>query len=342
MKDIFSKHSKKVLTFVVLIQLAVIYSLVTFDSANDIHNINLDSENIQQTDETYLDINHFYRINKDYSKGWNEAPGYNVTFKTIINENGLRNKENYSYTKPEDTFRIGFFGDSFTYGYGVNQSDRWTNLLEDRLNNDLDCKNNFQGINFGVSGYDTQYSVEMFLQEGQKYDNDLNIFYFTDNDVNFIDDLYREKEEKYLQKALAEEGKEDISELSEETHRTAIETASEEYQDKRNSMSSLELREKQISEPLEALAAEIENPESIVIFTSHISEENNQHFREVSQDLGFEFITLDKLGPHYNEKWDHFSYLEEVPDSHSNPEGHKFLSDFVFLDLMSNNMVECS
>ena len=62
---------------------------------------------------------------------------------------------NMTYIKKnKDTFRIITLGDSFTFGMYINTKDNWTELLEDKLNSDMGCKNisMFEVINLGVGG----------------------------------------------------------------------------------------------------------------------------------------------------------------------------------------------
>jgi hypothetical protein len=50
------------------------------------------------------------------------------------NADGLRERYNYTKNKPDNTFRIAIFGDSFVHVSYVNISDVFTELLEDDLN----------------------------------------------------------------------------------------------------------------------------------------------------------------------------------------------------------------
>ena len=50
-----------------------------------------------------------------------------------INHQGLRDVP-HAYTKPPGTTRILFLGDSFVFGYGVEEAQRFTNLVQDQLN----------------------------------------------------------------------------------------------------------------------------------------------------------------------------------------------------------------
>ena len=54
---------------------------------------------------------------------------------------------------PNRLGRIAVIGDSFTWGQGVSEDDRLTNLLQERLN---DGAGGFEVFNFGLPGADTR------------------------------------------------------------------------------------------------------------------------------------------------------------------------------------------
>jgi len=63
---------------------------------------------------------------------------------------GFRERD-YSLEKPENTYRVAVVGDSLTYGQGIVADDRYSNLLENRLNvNKPNLRYEF--INFGKAG----------------------------------------------------------------------------------------------------------------------------------------------------------------------------------------------
>jgi lysophospholipase L1-like esterase len=71
--------------------------------------------------------------------------------------------------------RILVLGDSFTWGYGVEESERFSQVLEKSLNVEV--------INAGVSGYSTDQELLWYRSEGIKYDSDLVILELAGNDV---------------------------------------------------------------------------------------------------------------------------------------------------------------
>lgn len=102
--------------------------------------------------------------------------------KYTINGDSLNERFNYDIKKKERSFRIITLGDSFTFGSNVSTENNWTEILEDRLNNEKLCSivKKYEVINLGVGGYDTAYEVERYKIRGQKYNPDLIIWFVTD------------------------------------------------------------------------------------------------------------------------------------------------------------------
>jgi hypothetical protein len=65
-----------------------------------------------------------------------------------MNSSGFRERE-FSAAKPAGVYRIVAVGDSFTYGNGIRQEDRYSDLLQARL------PSNFEVLNFGAPGANT-------------------------------------------------------------------------------------------------------------------------------------------------------------------------------------------
>jgi lysophospholipase L1-like esterase len=113
--------------------------------------------------------------------GWAHQPGQEGIFETSqfhtvvrINETGLRDRS-HAYERQHDNPRILVLGDSFAWGYGVEESERFSQLLEASLDAEV--------INAGVSGYSTDQELLWYKYEGVKYDTDLVILAFTGNDI---------------------------------------------------------------------------------------------------------------------------------------------------------------
>jgi lysophospholipase L1-like esterase len=113
--------------------------------------------------------------------GWAQEPGQQGIFETPqfqtvvrINENGLRDRE-HTYERQNDIKRILVLGDSFAWGYGVEESERFSQRLEAALDVEV--------INAGVSGYSTDQELLWYRNEGIKYETDLVILVLAGNDV---------------------------------------------------------------------------------------------------------------------------------------------------------------
>jgi hypothetical protein len=99
------------------------------------------------------------------------------------NSKGLRERE-YSYQKPGGVFRVLILGDSFVEAEQVLFEDTFHEKLEELLHNQ--CKSSastFEVIAAGVSGWGTDQAYLFFRNEGYKYQPDLVLLAFADNDI---------------------------------------------------------------------------------------------------------------------------------------------------------------
>jgi len=98
-----------------------------------------------------------------------------------LNSQGFRDSE-FEKEKGEDTFRIAFVGDSFTYGSGIKDYyDTYPKVLEELLNKTGNKQ--FESYNFARRGYDTNQVRGILNNEVLDYDPDLVIYGFVLNDV---------------------------------------------------------------------------------------------------------------------------------------------------------------
>jgi len=122
-------------------------------------------------------------------------PGYKALVKRAerivtwkINSQGLRDNE-IPYQKPVDTYRIVGLGDSFTFGFHVEQEETYLHRLEKMLNDRPDLalsigKQQIQTINMGVGAYGVAAAHHMLQQEGLRYTPDLIVTaVFVGNDL---------------------------------------------------------------------------------------------------------------------------------------------------------------
>jgi len=101
-----------------------------------------------------------------------------------INAKGFRDKD-YEPKKPDNIYRIMLLGDSLTFGWGVKAEDRFSDLLEARLNKEVqDSKyGRFEVINTGVGNYNTVQEVNFYEMKGRAWEPDMVILNFFINDA---------------------------------------------------------------------------------------------------------------------------------------------------------------
>ena len=96
-----------------------------------------------------------------------------------INSHGFRDRE-FDLAKPADTTRIVVLGDSVIWGHGIVLADTFAKQLEDLLNERLE--DNYEVLNFGVSGYSLQQEVEQYIDRASKFEPDIAILGLCIND----------------------------------------------------------------------------------------------------------------------------------------------------------------
>jgi hypothetical protein len=121
----------------------------------------------------------------DPELGQRLAPGYDGWFAGVpvhINSLGFRDARDYSLAKSPGTFRILVFGDSVTFGHGALADTTYPYLLEQRLRQwrpDV----NWEVWNLGVPGYNTTQELKYLERVGPRYQPDLVIIGFFENDL---------------------------------------------------------------------------------------------------------------------------------------------------------------
>lgn len=137
----------------------------------------------------------FFSVSQwDSHVGFSNTPGlegYSRTSEFVmhisINSRGLRDRE-IDYVKPRDVFRIGLFGDSFTFGEGVQNNESYPKVLEQRLNRNRSANGSaetMEVVNFGIGKTGTSHQLAFYQKEGRKYQLDLVIVgFFAGNDFS--------------------------------------------------------------------------------------------------------------------------------------------------------------
>ena len=133
----------------------------------------------------------YYTFDKfDPTKGWitrSDIKNMTVFKNKILNTNskGLRGKAEYTYEKQKDKVRILIFGDSFTFGDEVSDTDTYPAQLQNMLPQ-------AEVINFAVHGYGHDQMLILLREEGVRYNPDIIILGYIKadnfrNTLNFKD-----------------------------------------------------------------------------------------------------------------------------------------------------------
>ena len=96
------------------------------------------------------------------------------------NGEGFRTR-NLSKNKEPGVFRILFLGDSTTFGWGVEQDERCSDLLEKRLN-EAGTGIRYEIVNMGLPGYSSYHGRIVLDRYGLGYSPDMIILSFGAND----------------------------------------------------------------------------------------------------------------------------------------------------------------
>lgn len=110
-------------------------------------------------------------IMKENKTAWITEGGRLPAYILDTNSKGFR-EGGFSTKKPDEKTRIVFVGNSQTMGWGVNESDRYTDLIENRLNEDYQSRN-FQVINTAIPAYGFEDFQNILDYRVSSYDPDI-------------------------------------------------------------------------------------------------------------------------------------------------------------------------
>jgi lysophospholipase L1-like esterase len=121
----------------------------------------------------------------DPDLGWRGRPdargrfvGWEFTSEVRLNARGFRDRD-VPADKPPDVLRILVLGDSITWGHGVEQAERYSDVLGEALRRrglSVDV------VNLAVSGYGTDQELLLWEREGRRYCPDLVLLGLYEND----------------------------------------------------------------------------------------------------------------------------------------------------------------
>lgn len=86
------------------------------------------------------------------------------------NSHGFRGAE-FGRVPPPNTTRIAVIGDSYTFGWGVNRSDRYSNQVERLLNDNMEEQ--YEVINLGIPGAGIKDYYHLFKERAIPYQADV-------------------------------------------------------------------------------------------------------------------------------------------------------------------------
>jgi lysophospholipase L1-like esterase len=123
-------------------------------------------------------------VGKRMRPGWT---GDEFGAPVVINSKGLRIPET-PYEKPDGVFRVLALGDSWTFGFRMQEADAYPRQLEQVLNEravERGDLRRIEVINAGVIGYSTDQEAAYLRVEGWKYQPDLVLVnYYPVNDTH--------------------------------------------------------------------------------------------------------------------------------------------------------------
>lgn len=122
-------------------------------------------------------------LKPSYHFVWNGHP-------TTTNRWGMRDRE-YAVQKPAGTFRIAILGPSLAMGNGVDDSEVFDNVLEERLAREpIASSRRFEVLNFAVNGYALPQQVALLEDRVLRFQPDVVILtespYFRDGIGRFL------------------------------------------------------------------------------------------------------------------------------------------------------------
>ncbi len=154
-------------------------------------------------------------------------PNLDVKFEDVnvkTNSFGLRGPE-ITKEKPADVYRIAMMGDSFVFGWGVDEDKIFTRVLETELNkiNKLNDKR-AEVLNFGVPGYSTFQEVALFQEKAVNFNPDAVIVYFVENDFGlpFFIKNFSDPDKKLVNNSHFEEIREKVDDQVEDNDNIAL------------------------------------------------------------------------------------------------------------------------
>lgn len=113
--------------------------------------------------------------------GWVNMPNANLPdmygpgVAVRTNAQRFRNDRDFTTAVPQGKTRIICSGDSFTFGYGVDNDDTWCERL-------VALDPHLETVNMGLGGYGVDQAYLWYMRDGASLDHDLHLFAFLTDD----------------------------------------------------------------------------------------------------------------------------------------------------------------
>lgn len=121
------------------------------------------------------------RKSPDPILGYELTPGASgFAWQTNVEINAYGTRDRTHPIERSGSYRILVLGDSVTFGHGMAEEQRFTNLLEAELST---ASRPVEILNFGVGGYDTLQEVVFLEHRGLQFSPDLVLLAYCMNDV---------------------------------------------------------------------------------------------------------------------------------------------------------------
>lgn len=116
--------------------------------------------------------------------------------KLSSNSEGFRGRREYAVRKPQGVFRAVALGDSVVNGYGVEDEQTFSALLEKKLS----ARHPAEVLNMGVAGFCSAEELIQLQEVGLRYEPDLVIlgYFINDHFENLTSELFLFKDGKLL------------------------------------------------------------------------------------------------------------------------------------------------
>ena len=233
------------------------------------------------------------------------ADGYRIPpYKVETNSLGARDDE---LPEESDNPKIVYIGDSFTFGWGVNKSDRYTEVAERNIQRDIDS------INMGVPGTGIVDYYNIFTEKALETEPDTVIVGFRYSDVR------SERESAKFREEAEKELSEDVENREQKINNILVDKHSEFKNQQEFNNSPLE-------KYMIKIAEKAKQEDTNLIFYLLDERGNEQYvedYKELAHRYNFDFIgASDKIKQNPIE-----DLIIRQGDVHFNQKGHQIMGE---------------